>query len=431
MAITNPGSNSGSGQAQTQNVGMGEIILAHHALKEVIRRTPLLRDPYLSKKYGCEVFLKREDLQVVRSFKIRGAYHKIRSLSEEERQKGIVCASAGNHAQGVAYSCNALGIHGKIYMPSTTPGQKVNQVRMFGGASVEVILTGDTFDDAFAEAMNACRSEGLVFIHPFDDPGIIAGNGTVGMEILEDSQGPVDYLFVTIGGGGLSAGVGAYVKTVSPATRLIGVEPEGAASMTEAFAQDQVVTLDQIDKFVDGAAVKRVGQLTYDICRQLLDGIVLVPEGKVCTTILELYNHNAIVAEPAGALSIAALDSMKEEIRGKRVVCIVSGGNNDIDRMQEIKERSLIHEGLKHYFTVNFPQRAGALREFLDEVLGPNDDIVRFEYTKKHNKDNGPALVGIELKHREDYEPLMERMGKKGISYIELNKDPVLFNLLI
>lgn len=429
MSNTNPGSNPSAGQAHS--VGMGEIIMAHHALKEVIRRTPLLRDPYLSQKYGCEVFLKREDLQVVRSFKIRGAYHKIRSLTDEERQKGIVCASAGNHAQGVAYSCNALGIRGKIYMPSTTPGQKVNQVRMFGGASVEVILTGDTFDDAFAEAMNTCRSEGLVFIHPFDDPAIIAGNGTVGMEILEDAQGQVDYLFVTIGGGGLSAGVGAYVKTVSPATRLIGVEPEGAASMTEAFAQDQVVTLDHIDKFVDGAAVKRVGQLTYDICKQLLDGIVLVPEGKVCTTILELYNHNAIVAEPAGALSIAALDSMKEEIRGKRVVCIVSGGNNDIDRMQEIKERSLIHEGLKHYFTVNFPQRAGALREFLDEVLGPDDDIVRFEYTKKHNKDNGPALVGIELKRREDYAPLMERMDKKGISYIELNKDPVLFNLLI
>jgi threonine dehydratase len=412
-------------------VGMGEIVLAHHALKDVIRRTPLMRDAYLSNKYDCEVFLKREDLQVVRSFKIRGAYHKIHSLSAEERAKGIVCASAGNHAQGVAYSCNALGIKGKIYMPSTTPGQKVSQVKMFGGSFVSVILTGDTFDDAFAEAMKACESEGLIFIHPFDDEKIIAGNGTVGMEIMEDAKGPVDYLFVTIGGGGLSAGVGAYVKTVSPATRIIGVEPEGAASMTEALAQKKVVTLPQIDKFVDGAAVKRVGQMTYEICKSLLDDIVLVPEGKVCTTILELYNHNAIVAEPAGALSIAALDSRKEEIRGKRVVCIVSGGNNDIDRMQEIKERSLIHEGLKHYFTLNFPQRAGALREFLDEVLGPDDDIVRFEYNKKHNKDNGPALVGIELKNRADYEPLIERMEKKGISYIELNKDPVLFNLLI
>lgn len=412
-------------------VGMGDIVMAHHALRDVIRRTPLIRDSYLSNKYECEIFLKREDLQVVRSFKIRGAYHKIRSLSDEERARGIVCASAGNHAQGVAYSCNALGIRGKIYMPSTTPGQKISQVKMFGGDSVEVILTGDTFDDAFAEAMKACESEGLVFIHPFDDSKIIAGNGTVGMEIMEDAKGPVDYLFVTIGGGGLSAGVGAFVKTVSPSTRIIGVEPEGAASMTEALARKKVVTLPHIDKFVDGAAVKRVGQMTYDICKAVLDDIVLVPEGKVCTTILDLYNHNAIVAEPAGALSIAALDSRREEIRGKRVVCIVSGGNNDIDRMQEIKERSLIHEGLKHYLTLNFPQRAGALREFLEEVLGPDDDIVRFEYNKKHNKDNGPALVGIELKKREDYEPLIERMNKKGFSYIELNKDPVLFNLLI
>ncbi|MDF2922634.1 MAG: threonine dehydratase [Paenibacillaceae bacterium] len=412
-------------------VGMGEIVLAHHALKEVIRRTPLLRDAYLSNKYDCEVFLKREDLQVVRSFKIRGAYYKISSLSPEERSRGIVCASAGNHAQGVAFSCNTLGIHGKIYMPSTTPGQKVSQVKMFGGSAVEVILTGDTFDDAFAEAMKACESAGLVFIHPFDDAKIIAGNGTVGMEMMEDAKGPVDYLFVTIGGGGLSAGVGAYVKTVSPATKIIGVEPEGAASMTEALARQQVVTLEHIDKFVDGAAVKRVGQLPYEMCRVLLDDIVLVAEGQVCTTILDLYNHNAIVAEPAGALAIAALESRKEEIKGKRVVCVVSGGNNDIARMQEIKERSLIYEGLKHYFTVNFPQRAGALREFLDEVLGPDDDIVRFEYTKKHNKDNGPALVGVELKNREDYEPLIDRMNKKGISYIELNKDPVLFNLLI
>ncbi|WP_438447769.1 threonine ammonia-lyase IlvA [Gorillibacterium sp. sgz5001074] len=412
-------------------VGMADIVLAHHVLKEVIIRTPTMRDPYLSGKYGCEVYLKREDLQVVRSFKIRGAYHKIKSLSDEERGRGIVCASAGNHAQGVAYSCNRLGIRGKIYMPSTTPGQKVSQVKMFGGSSVEVILTGDTFDDAFAEAMKTCESEGMVFIHPFDDARIIAGNGTVGMEIMEDANGPVDYLFVTIGGGGLSAGTGAYVKTISPGTKVIGVEPEGAASMTEALARQEVVTLPQIDKFVDGAAVKRVGQLCFGICKEVLDDIVLVPEGKVCTTILELYNHNAIVAEPAGALPIAALERYKDEIRGKRVVCVVSGGNNDIDRMQEIKERSLIHEGLKHYFTVNFPQRAGALREFLDEVLGPDDDIVRFEYTKKHNKDNGPALVGIELKRREDYEPLIERMNRKGIAFIELNKDPVLFNLLI
>lgn len=417
--------------AAEEKVGMQEIVYAHHVLKEVICRTPLARDSFLSGKYGANVFLKREDLQVVRSFKIRGAYYKIRSLTAEELERGIVCASAGNHAQGVAYSCQALGIRGRIYMPSTTPRQKVAQVKFFGGEHVEVILTGDTFDDAFAEAMATCEATGMTFIHPFDDPKIIAGNGTVAMEIMEDMQTPIDYVFVTVGGGGLISGIGSYIKAISPGTRIIGVEPSGAPSLSEALARNEVVTLDNIEKFVDGAAVKRVGDLTYRICREIVDDIVLVPEGKVCTTILELYNQNAIVAEPAGALAIAALEFYKEEIKGKNAVCIVSGGNNDIDRMQEIKERSLIYEGLKHYFTINFPQRAGALREFLTEVLGPTDDIVRFEYTKKNNKENGPALVGIELKQQGDYEPLIERMSRKGYPFIELNKDPTLFQLLI
>ncbi|MEK3731942.1 MULTISPECIES: threonine ammonia-lyase IlvA [unclassified Paenibacillus] len=412
-------------------VSMEDIVRAHHVLREVIVRTPLQRDAVLSAKYDCDVYLKREDLQVVRSFKIRGAYNMIRSLSEQEREAGIVCASAGNHAQGVAFSCNALEIKGKIYMPSTTPNQKVKMVKRFGGGYVEVILIGDTFDDAYHEAMKACNEHGMTFIHPFDEAKIIAGNGTIGMEIMEDMDTPADYMFVTIGGGGLAAGVATYVKTVSPSTKLIGVEPSGAASMMEALKQGEVVTMDEIDKFVDGAAVKRVGQLTYDICSGLLDDIVTVPEGKACTTILELYNENAIVVEPAGSLAVAALDLNRELIRGKKVVCIISGGNNDIDRMQEIKERSLIYEGLKHYFMINFPQRAGALREFLEEVLGPDDDIARFEYTKKHNKENGPALVGIELLRPEDYEPLIERMQRKGIQYTELNKNMNLFNLLI
>ncbi|MDO7907549.1 threonine ammonia-lyase IlvA [Paenibacillus sp. JX-17] len=415
----------------TPTVGMEDIVRAHHVLREVIVRTPLQRDAVLSAKYNCNVYLKREDLQVVRSFKIRGAYNMIRSLSPEELAQGIVCASAGNHAQGVAFSCNSLGIQGKIYMPSTTPNQKVKQVRRFGGSNVEVILTGDTFDDAYEEAMKAREEQGLTFIHPFDQAKIIAGNGTVGMEIMENLDQSPDYVFVTIGGGGLAAGVGAYVKTVSPATKLIGVEPLGAASMSEAFRRQEVVTLDEIDKFVDGAAVKRVGQMTYDICSRTLDDIVKVPEGKACTAILELYNENAIVVEPAGSLPVAALDMYKEQIRGKNVVCIVSGGNNDIDRMQEIKERSLIYEGLKHYFMVNFPQRAGALREFLQDVLGPDDDITRFEYAKKNDKENGPALVGIELIHPEDYVPLVERMTRKGFQFTELNKDLNLFNMLI
>ncbi|MED4953594.1 threonine ammonia-lyase IlvA [Paenibacillus macerans] len=418
-------------QAERQTVGMEDIVKAHHVLSEVVVRTPLQLDATLSLRYGCNVYLKREDLQVVRSFKIRGAYNMIRSLQPEDLQRGIVCASAGNHAQGVAFSCNALGIRGKIFMPSTTPNQKVKQVKRFGGEHVEVVLTGDTYDDAYEEAMKACTEGGMTFIHPFDDPKIVAGNGTIGMEIMESLNVPADYVFVTIGGGGLVSGVGTYLKTVSPQTKVIGVEPAGAASMTEALKQKQVVTLETIDKFVDGAAVKRVGDLNYEICANILDDIVQVPEGKACTTILELYNDSAIVVEPAGALPVSALDMYRDQIRGKNVVCIISGGNNDIDRMQEMKERSLIYEGLKHYFLINFPQRAGALREFLEQVLGPNDDITRFEYTKKHNKENGPALVGIELSDKADYEALIGRMASKGIAYTELNRDLNLFNLLI
>lgn len=412
-------------------ITLEEIVQAQMHLKDVISRTPLQYNRVLSERYNCQVWLKREDLQVVRSFKIRGAYHLMRSLSPEETVKGVVCASAGNHAQGVAYSCQTLGIPGKIYMPSTTPRQKVKQVSFFGGDMVEVVLTGDTFDDAYSEAIAESQRSGLAFIHPFDDRKIIAGNGTVGQELMEKAENAPDYIFVTVGGGGLAAGVASYVKTVAPQTSIIGVEPGGAPSLRVSLDAGEVVPLETVDKFVDGAAVKRIGDLTFAICQELLDDVVTVPEGKVCTTLLDLYNENAIVAEPAGALPIAALDAFRDQIVGKRVVCVVSGGNNDVDRMQEIKERSLIYEGYKHYFMVSFPQRAGALREFLDHVLGPNDDITRFEYTKKSNKDNGPALVGIELKHREDYEPLVERMQKKGFQFVELNKDPVLFNLLI
>jgi len=418
-------------------VELKDIFDAHEVLAEVITQTPLQREHYLSEKYSCNVFLKREDLQVVRSFKIRGAYHLIRKLTPEQWEMGIVCASAGNHAQGVAYSCHALKIHGKIYMPSTTPRQKVSQVKMFGGSYVEIILSGDTFDDAYASALLYSKAHGMAFVHPFDDPNIIAGNGTIGLEIVESlkaigiPEGSPDYIFVTVGGGGLAAGVGAYMNMVLPSVKVIGVEPEGAPSMTEAFRRKEAVALSQIDGFVDGAAVKKVGGLTYQICKKVLDDLLLVPEGKVCTSILELYNRSAIVVEPAGALPITALDTYREQIKGKNVVCVISGGNNDIDRMQEIKERSLIYEGLKHYFTVNFPQRAGALREFLDEVLGPDDDITRFEYIKKHNKENGPALVGIELSKTEDYEPLIRRMQSRNVVYTELNKNTVLFNLLI
>ncbi|GAA0297770.1 threonine dehydratase [Gracilibacillus halotolerans] len=408
-----------------------DVIIANQVLKDVVVKTPLQLDPILSEKYECNVYLKREDLQVVRSFKIRGAYHFMHSLSKEELKNGVVCASAGNHAQGVAYSCKTLGVKGVIFMPNTTPRQKVNRVAFFGGSFVDIRLTGDTYDDSYDEAMAYCEEHNASFIHPFNDVRTITGQGTVGLEILDSMEDPISHVFAAIGGGGLISGVGSYMKSISPDTKIIGVEPEGAASMTQALKEDKVIKLDKVDKFVDGASVKQVGDINFNIAKEVVDDIVIVPEGKLCTTLLNLYNENAIVAEPAGALPISALDFYKDQIKGKNVVCIVSGGNNDIDRMQEFKERSMIYEGYKHYFIVNFPQRAGALREFIDEVLGENDDITRFEYTKKNNRDEGPILVGIELNKAEDYYPMIQRMKEHNYTYIEINKDEQLFHLLI
>ncbi|GAE91460.1 threonine dehydratase biosynthetic [Gracilibacillus boraciitolerans JCM 21714] len=411
-----------------------DIIIANQVLKDVVVKTPLQRDPILSEKYDCNVYLKREDLQVVRSFKIRGAYNLMQGLTQEELTNGVVCASAGNHAQGVAYSCKALGVKGVIFMPSTTPRQKVNRVEFFGGPFVEIRLIGDTYDDSFEQAMEYCNERQASFIHPFNDTRTITGQGTIGLEILDAMEEPISHVFMSVGGGGLISGVGSYINSISPDTKIIGgVEPQGAASMKASLDKDEVVKLDKIDKFVDGASVKRVGgDISFDIAKQFIDDIITVPEGKLCTTLLKLYNENAIVAEPAGALPVAALDDYRDEIKGgKTIVCIISGGNNDIDRMQEFKERSLIYEGFKHYFIVNFPQRAGALREFIDEVLGKNDDITRFEYTKKNNRDKGPVLVGIELQKAEDYHQIIARMNEKRFTYIEINKDEQLFQLLI
>ena len=399
-------------------------------LKKVVNRTPLTFNHNLSRRYQCNVFLKREDLQVVRSYKLRGAYNLMSSLSAEQLQCGVVCASAGNHAQGFAYSCKKLNTKGVVFMPVITPNQKITQTKMFGEDFITVKLVGDTFDDCAIAAKKYTEENGMTFIPPFDDYKIIEGQGTVGVEILEDESN-VDYLFMPVGGGGLSAGVGTYFKTFSPNTIIIGVEPEGAPSMYEALKAGHPVTLENIERFVDGAAVKRVGEITFSICKDVLDDMLLVPEGKVCTTILKLYNEDAIVAEPAGALSIAALDEYADRIKGKNVVCIVSGSNNDIDRMQEIKERSLQYEGLKHYFLIRFAQRPGALKEFVNYVLGGNDDITRFEYMQKHNKETGPALVGIELKTKEDYDVLLKNLDQYHINYTELKKDDNAFGYLV
>lgn len=403
---------------------------AYDVLKPVVFRTPLQFHRGLSEKFSCEVYLKREDLQVVRSYKIRGAYNLIQSLTPEQRLAGVVCASAGNHAQGVAFSCKKLNIHGVIYMPAITPKQKINQVRMFGGDRIEIVLIGDTFDESQAHALAFAKAQQRVFIPPFDHPLIMEGQGTVALEIAEELSG-IDYVFVPVGGGGLCAGMGSYLQVYSPQTKVVGVEPAGAPSMKEALKQGQPVVLDRIQRFVDGASVKKVGDLTFPICREVLTDMLLVQEGKVSSTILQLYNEDAIVAEPAGALSIAALEQYGDRLKGTRVVCVLSGGNNDIDRMQEIKERSLLYEGLKHYFMVRFAQRPGALKEFVNDILGPTDDIVRFEFIQKHNKETGPALIGIEVKGKEDFDALIERMQQRQLNYTLINQHENLFEYLV
>ncbi len=406
------------------------IYQAKVKLKDIARHTPLMYNHYLSEKYECDIYLKREDLQIVRSYKIRGAYNKMSSLTKAELNKGIVCASAGNHAQGVALACQKLNVKGKIYMPETTPNQKVGKVKRFGKDFIDVILIGDTFDDAYNEAKKDADSNQKVFIHPFDDDKIIEGQGTVGLEILEDSKSAIDFLFIGIGGGGLASGVGSCFKKLSPETKLIGVEPEGAPAMKISIESDQIIELEKIDPFVDGAAVRKVGKKTFKYCKEIMDDFLTVPEGKVCTTILELYNEEAIVVEPAGALTVAALDLYKEKIKGKSIVCMVSGGNNDITRMEEIKERSLLHEGLKHYFIISFPQRAGALKEFVNQVLGPNDSITFFQYNKKNSRERGPALVGIIVNKKEDYYHLIQRMKDQNIEYTSRMDSPDLFDFI-
>ena len=400
-------------------------------ISDVVIESPLVENMHLSQEHDATVLLKREDLQVVHSYKIRGAYNKISQLTNDQRMNGVVCASAGNHAQGVAYACNKLGIKGHIYMPLTTPKQKIDQVKMFGNGYVEIVISGDTFDSSNASARKFCNETNSNYIHPFDDPLIIEGQATIALELLQQSQSKIDYVFVPIGGGGLISGLATYFNELSPDTKIIGVEPEGAPSMKTSIEKGENTTLDTIDKFVDGAAVKRCGELTFDICKDVIDDIVLVPEGKICTHILRMYNRDAMVLEPAGALAIAALDYYKDEIKGKNVVCIVSGSNNDIVRTAEIRERSMLFEGLKHYFIVQMPQRAGALKEFVGEILQEGDEISHFEYSKKTFREKGPVVIGVEVQKQNDVNRIMEQMDAKGWFYEYLNDRPTLFQFLI
>ncbi|MCQ4140015.1 threonine ammonia-lyase IlvA [Chryseobacterium sp. EO14] len=408
------------------------VIQARKSIENVVNYTPLQYNARLSEKFDAHIYLKREDLQPVRSYKLRGAYHKIKTLFSEGRtSEGIVCASAGNHAQGVAFSCKQLQIKGTIFMPVTTPKQKLEQVEMFGGHFVDIKLFGDTFDASKNAALDFAETSGAAFIHPFDDVQIIEGQATVALEILEQKKEATDFVFIPIGGGGLASGISTVFKELSAETQLIGVEPKGAPSMKRSIENKINTELTEIDSFVDGAAVKKVGDLTFEICRNTLSDCISVDEGKICETILQLYNKDAIVLEPAGALSISALEQYKTQIRGKNVVCIVSGSNNDITRMEEIKERALLYNGLKHYFMVKFPQRPGALKDFVLNVLGTNDDITHFEYTKKNSRETALAIVGIELSDPSDFEGLRQRM--QNLDYFEsyLNENPDVLNMLV
>ncbi len=410
------------------------IVDAHKVLKSVVEKTPLDFDRYLSEKYGATIYLKRENMQKVRSFKIRGAYYAISQLSDEEKKRGVVCASAGNHAQGVAYTCNEMKIPATIFMPVTTPQQKIGQVQFFGGSFVNIQLVGDTFDASAQAAQDFTKAEGMTFIDPFDDDNVQAGQGTVAYEIYEQAQEEgvsFDQIFVPVGGGGLISGVSAYIKDVSPEIEVIGVEASGARSMRAAFDKGYPVKLEKIDKFADGIAVQKVGQRTYEVARKYVDKLIGVDEGLISETLIDMYSKQGIIAEPAGAASIAALEVMKDDIKGKTVVCIISGGNNDINRMQEMEERALIYDGVKHYFVVNFPQRPGALREFVNDILGPKDDITRFEYIKRANKGKGPVLIGITLDNKNDYAALLERLAQFDPNYINLHGNESLYNMLV
>ncbi|MBP2624075.1 threonine ammonia-lyase IlvA [Streptococcus oricebi] len=411
-----------------------DIVHAHKVLKDVVVYTPLDYDHYLSEKYQAKVYIKKENLQRVRSFKIRGAYYAVSQLSLEERERGVVCASAGNHAQGIAYTCNEMKIPATIFMPVTTPQQKISQVQFFGGDYVAIKLVGDTFDASAQAAMDYTQQEGLTFIDPFDNPHVQAGQGTVAYEILEEAQREgieLDQVFVPVGGGGLISGMSTYLGENAPQIEVIGVEANGARSMKAAYEAGRPVKLNHIDKFADGIAVQKVGQLTFETTRKHVRHLLGVDEGLISETIIDLYSKQGIVAEPAGAASIAALEVMREQIKGKTVCCVISGGNNDINRMPEMEERALIYDGVKHYFVVNFPQRPGALREFVNDILGPNDDITRFEYIKRASKGTGPVLIGVTLADKKDYQSLLARLEAFDPSYINLHGNETLYNMLV
>ncbi|MCG7320397.1 threonine ammonia-lyase IlvA [Arsenicicoccus bolidensis] len=421
-------------------VSAAAVEAAAARLAGVVRTTELQRNERLSDRTGAEVWLKREDLQPVRSYKLRGAYNLVSQLDAAQRAAGVICASAGNHGQGVAFACRRLGIRARIFVPSTTPRQKRDRMLALGGDAVELVVTGDTYDEAAGAAAVEATVTGATLVPAFDDPRTLVGQGTVVPEIVAQLGHAPDVLVVPVGGGGMLAGCLTWVAEHAPSTRVVGVEPSGAACLAAALSAGEPIALPAIDSFVDGAAVRRAGDVTYPIARDAVEAgraeLVQVPEGKICTEMLDLYQVDGIIAEPAGALAAAALGvGDREEIvhvePGSSVVVIVSGGNNDVSRYSEIVERSLVYEGRKHYFLVNFPQEPGALRRFLDEVLGPDDDIALFEYVKRSNREIGPALVGIELGRPSDLGGLLQRLEESPIRVERVDPDSPFYRFLV
>ncbi len=406
-----------------------DVARAAEIVSAIAVPTPLERSSRLSSRYGVEVWLKREDQQIGRSYKVRGAYHLMRSLTADELAAGVVCASAGNHAQGVALSCARLGVDGHIFLPTNTPRQKRERIAELGGERVTITVAGSTYDATSAAALGHAAEHGATYVHPFDDPRTIAGQGTVARGMTRDAGAPLDVVVIPVGGGGLLAGMATWLRHEWPDVRIVGVEPEGAASMTAALAAGAPVALDSLDTFVDGASVGRVGSHTFEIVRDLVDDVVVVPTGAVCTEMLALYQSDGIIAEPAGAMASAAL-GLLDLAPGTRVGCVVSGGNNDVSRYADVIERSMVHEGLRHYFLVTFPQEPGALRGFLDHVLADGEDIVVFEYVKKSNRETGPALIGIDLQRPDGLDALLERMARSNLETEKIASGSPLFEFI-
>ena len=405
---------------------------ALEVMRGVFAATPLQRNDHLSSRFGAEIYLKREDLTPVRSYKIRGALNAMRKVrATAPEQNRFVCASAGNHAQGVAFACRHFGVTGEIFMPVTTPDQKIQKTRMFGGDAVEVKLVGDYFDDTLKAAQAHCAEIGGRFLPPFDDPDVIEGQATVGLEALEQLGRAPDVVVLPVGGGGLSAGVRKLMRAVAPGVETYFVEPAGGASLTAAVAAGEPVTLNKVDNFVDGAAVARIGENTFrELADVRGDHVLTAPEDRICTTMIEMLNVEGIVLEPAGALAIDVLSSLGDKIAGKTVVCVTSGGNFDFERLPDVKERAQRFSGLKKYFILRLPQRPGALKEFLG-ILGPDDDIARFEYLKKSARNFGSVLLGIETSHAENFESLFQRLDEAGFGYRDITDDQTLAEFVI